>query len=68
MQPYEEVLAAKGGIFLALLMIGGIAIGIYWLVGILVGKILKKNIFFSNWYIVCAIVSNILLLFLAVIA
>jgi hypothetical protein len=68
MQPYEEVLAAKGGIFLALLMIGGIAIGIYWLVGILVGKILKKNIFFSNWYIACAIGGIILPFLLGVVA
>ena len=68
MQPYEEVLAAKGGIFLALLMIGGISIGIYWLVGILVGKILKKNIFFSNWYIACAIGGIILPFLLGVVA
>jgi hypothetical protein len=68
MQPYEEVLAAKGGSFLALLMIGGIAIGIYWLVGILVGKILKKNIFFSNWYIACAIGGIILPFLLGVVA
>jgi len=68
MQPHEEVLAGRGGIFLENLMIGVIAIAIYWLVGILVGKILKKNIFFSNWYIVCAAVGVILQLFLVRVA
>ena len=68
MEPYEEVLAARGGVFLGFLTFGVIAIGIYWLVGILVLKIVKKNIFFSNWYIACAIGGIILPFLLAVVA